>query len=424
MSKIIRRQFSSSVALIYDHLAIRYGGAEVVLECLHDLFPLAPIFTTVAEKSQFNWIDHAQIKTTFLQRVPGLKHHYRLTAPLSPLAIESLELDQFDIIISVTAGAAKGVITKPHQFHLCYQLTPPRYLYDPPEGYLDTLPGFKSILTSWMMKPVLRYLRWWDRAAAHRPDATIAISKLVAERISKFYNLNVDAVIYPPYIPLRHPITRQNTIHPTQGMQANRKTLLSQLQALGKYLLVVSRLVKYKKIDLVIKAAQIAHLPLIIIGTGSEKQDLIKQAGRAAYVRRAGEKLSVCLSSALSNQQSIIFLGQVSHQEKQQLIQNAWALIMAGIEDFGIIGLEAAAEGTRVICHQQSGISEVLKHRKQAWHQTASTARELATVIKQFDKHQFNPQDSIKLARLYTKTQFLHDFANTTYKLFQKHSTI
>ncbi len=410
-----------SVALVYDHMAIRYGGAEVVLEALHELFPQAPILTTVANKNQFDWIEPKQIQTSFLQHVPGLKKHYRWTAPLAPLAMESLDLSQYELIISVTAGAAKGVLTHPGQLHLCYQLTPPRYLYEPPAGYLDTLPGFKSNITKWLMSPIMKYLRWWDQAAAHRPDATIAISELVANRIAKIYNLRVKSVIYPPFIFTNTSITDQHQDDTVASVNRVSNLLQNHFQ---NYLLVISRLVNYKRIDLVIAAAKLAQHPLIIVGEGVAKQSLGEQAGKSGYQRQAGQNLAQTLAAAATGQKSILFLNNVTDQEKQLLLKRAKALVMAGIEDFGIIGLEAAAAGTPVICHQQSGIAEVLHHQVHALHHTATTTKQLVAVFHQLENFKFSPQVLINQAQHYSKQKFLQNFTNTTYKLFSKRSTI
>src|SRR3989338_8390229 len=184
------------VALVYDRVN-KWGGAERVLLALHELFPDAPLYTSVYDRKKASWADVFDpsagsgqgIKTSFLQKIPFSTRH-ELFAALMPLAFESFSFDEYDLVISVTSEAAKGIITKPKTMHICYCLTPTRYLWS---GYNDY---FKNPYFRFISKPLVSYLRFWDKIAAQRPDAYIAISKEVQGRIKKYYGRE-STVIYP-----------------------------------------------------------------------------------------------------------------------------------------------------------------------------------------------------------------------------------
>src|SRR3972149_8462687 len=205
------------VALAYDRLN-KWGGAESVLLALHKLFPDAPLYTSVYNPKTASWaeefdpsapFDKAQgkgsgqgIRTSFLQKFPFASSAHELYASLMPIAFESFSFDQYDLVISVTSEAAKGIITKPKTLHICYCLTPTRYLWSAHDFYFKKPPSkFKFIPFFWYLsRPFVKYLRYWDKIAAQRPDEYIAISSEVKNRIEKFYNRE-STVIFPPLMP-------------------------------------------------------------------------------------------------------------------------------------------------------------------------------------------------------------------------------
>lgn len=394
-----------SVAIIYDHLVVKHGGAEVVLESIHKLFPNAPIYSPVALPTYFGWISPSLIKTSMLNKYSFFAHHFRWLAPLYPLAVESFDLSKYDLVISVSAGPAKGIISNPNQLHICYQLTPPRYLYDTPRGYIEATSGFGNLLLRWLTRPFFKYLRWWDQVAAHRPDKVIAISNLVRNRIEKFYAQKTDAVIYPPFHPLN-----PSKVPPKLNNH--------------KFLLMMTRLVSYKGVDTAIQAALQSNQKLVIAGEGTQKDSLIQLAGAAAYVKPLDQPVPVALANAITKNKSIIFLGSITNLEKAQLFASAHALLMPGLEDFGIVGLEAASQGLPVICHKKSGIAEVLRHYKEAVHLSRNSVPNLIQAIKQLDNQNFPPERLINRANDYCEKEFLETFAKTTYKFWNNHSTI
>ena len=178
------------VALVYDRIN-KWGGAERVLLALHKLFPNAPIFTSVYSPQKAPWANDLKVKPSFLQKYPHVINNHELYPFLMPVAFERFNFTGFDLVISLTSEAAKGIVTKPGTVHICYCLTPTRYLWSGHEEY------FKNPTLRFFSRPVVSYLRKWDKAAAKRPDTFIAISKEVQKRIKKYYGRE-SMVIYPP----------------------------------------------------------------------------------------------------------------------------------------------------------------------------------------------------------------------------------
>src|SRR3989344_1790311 len=167
------------IAIVYDHVN-KWGGAERVLLALHEMFPQAPLYTAVYDADRAPWAEvFSKIIPTFLQKFPFAKNNHEFYPWLTPMAFESLNFDNYDLVISVTSADAKGIITKPGTFHLCYCLTPTRYLWRHDDFYKShTFP---------LVHPLFTYLKSWDLVASRRPDAYLAISKTVQNRISKYY---------------------------------------------------------------------------------------------------------------------------------------------------------------------------------------------------------------------------------------------
>ncbi len=361
-------QKKPAIALVYDKLTTTYGGAEWVLLALHEAFPNAPLYTTLHLQKKTPWTKVFTVFTSFLQRSPYKNHRFLVW--LFPLAFESLDFSEYDVIISITSGEAKGILTKPNQVHISYILTPPRYLYSHKETYLNSLPLLKLPFISYFVQKLFAYLQWWDQAAAARPDRVIAISKKIQSRINQTYNRTAD-LIYPPVTDI--PPTVQPFTPP------------------APYLLSLSRLVAYKRIDLSIQAAIATHSNLIISGKGEEEKRLIDSAGTHAFIRKK-EPLIQWLQNHLSNvsrECRILFVGHVTNQERLKLLAGAQALLMPGLEDFGITALEAASLGTPSILHKESGVSEVLAHKKHALHISRESIAVLQAAIEDLPHHTF-----------------------------------
>jgi glycosyltransferase involved in cell wall biosynthesis len=327
------------VALVYDRVN-KWGGAERVLLALHKMFPDAVLFTSVYNEKTAAWAKVFEIKTSFLQNFPKSKTAHELYAGLMPMAFESFTFDEYDLVISVTSEAAKGIITKPKTLHICYCLTPTRYLWS---GYKDY---FKNSLFRILTKPVVSYLRSWDKITAFRPDAYIAISTEVKNRIKKYYGRD-SQVIFPPLMI-------------EVGNQKEETT--------GDYFLVVSRLTNfYKRVDIAIKACSELGLPLKIVGTGMDSKKLKAMAGPM-----------------------VEFLGNLPDEELRVYYKKCRALIFPGLEDFGLTMVEAGAYGRPVIAFRGGGALDIVKEGVTGEFFNEPTVSSLKQVLKSFDHTRYN----------------------------------
>jgi glycosyltransferase involved in cell wall biosynthesis len=342
-------------AIVYDRVN-KWGGAERVLLALHEIFPEAPLYTSVYDPGRATWAKvFPNVVTSFLQKFPLAKSNHEYLAPFMPLAFESFDFSDFDLVISVTSEAAKGVRTKPSTLHICYCLTPTRYLWSHYDEY------FKSNILRVLTRPFINSLRKWDKVAANRPDKIIAISTEVKERIRKYYGRDSEIIFPPANIPLTH-ISRGNR---------------------GKYYLVVSRLVGYKRVDLAIKAFNKLKLPLVIIGTGRDEQKL----------------------ESMSNE-NIKFIGEVSETELQKYYLGAKALIMSQEEDFGIVSVEAQSFGVPVIAYKKGGTLDTVIPDKTGVFFDEQTPKNLIDTIKRFEKMRFVVDNLYTNARRFSKEIF------------------
>ncbi|TSC54415.1 MAG: group 1 glycosyl transferase [Microgenomates group bacterium LiPW_31] len=336
------------VALVYDRVN-KIGGAERVLEALHEIFPNAPLYTAVYNPKTAPWAEKFNVIPSFLNKFPFAKRSHEVYPWLTPLAFESFNFDEYDIVISVTSEAAKGTITKPKTLHICYCLTPTRYLWS---GYEDY---FKNEVFRFFTKPVVSYLRRWDKVAAQRPDVYIAISENVKKRIKKYYGRDSE-VIYPPVDIDKFPIS--NFQFP-----------------IGEYFLIVSRLVPYKKVDIAIQAFNKLGLPLKIIGVGREMGRLKRMAKK-----------------------NIEFLGQLTDSQLLSYYQRCQAVIFPQEEDFGLVPLEAQACGKPVIAYRGGGALETVIESKTGEFFEKQTSESLGVAVKNFKPEKYNPEDCRKQA--------------------------
>lgn len=371
-----------SIALIYDRVNTPHGGAEKVLLALHQIFPEAPLYTSVYDQSLARWADVFKVKTSFLQRIPFAKNHHRLLVPLMPLAFESLDLSSFDIIISITSAEAKGVITRPNQLHVCYLLTPTRYLHSHYSEYLNDLPKLPFIKN--IAQKLLNYLRWWDLVASTRPDVIVPISKLVKKRTDKYYRRKTLDVIYPPVDRLT-----------TDNKKNNNLKLPSP-----PYYLVISRLVPYKRVNLAILACLRLKKKLVIIGQGPQREKLMSLAG---------------------GNSDIIFLTSVDSATKKTILDNCQGLLMLGIEDFGIAALEATLAKKAVVVHQNSGVAELLVNKQNAVFIDKLDLNTVSQAITKLETNKFNFTNLQQNMRKYTTSKFQDRFKRVVFNLWRQH---
>jgi len=346
------------IALVYDRVN-KIGGAERVLETLHQIWPEAPLYTAVFYPQTAPWSKKFKVVSSFLNKFPLARKRHEAYPYLMPLAFESFDFNEYDVVISVTSEAAKGIITQPQTLHLCYCLTPTRYLWS---GYDDY---FQNSFFRFLTKPMVAYLRYWDKFASQRPDLYLAISKNVQKRIKKYYKKDSE-VLYPPL--------------------DIEKWSLSEKKP-DNYFLVVSRLVSYKKVDLAIQAFNQLGLPLKIVGTGSQMRKLKKMAGK-----------------------NIEFLGQLTDKELLGYYQRCQALIFPQEEDFGIVPLEAQACGRPVIAYQGGGALETVIEGKTGLFFDSQTPGSLVRAIKKFETSKFSSQACRQNAERFGQTRFKKEF--------------
>lgn len=304
-----------NVAIIHDWL-VTYAGAERVLEAMLNCFPQADLFSVVdfLPQGQRNFIHDKPVTTSFIQRLPFAQRKYRGYLPLMPLAVEQFDLSAYDLVISSSHAVAKGVLTGSDQLHLCMCYSPMRYAWDLQHQYLRET-GLEQGLKGWVAKWLLHRIRLWDLRTANGVDEFIAISHYISRRIHKVYR-RPSTVIYPP-------------------VDSSRFALRQDKE---DFYVTASRLVPYKKVDLIVEAfASMPQRRLVVIGTGPELDRVRAKAGP-----------------------NIQLLGYQGHEVLQDHLQRARAFVFAAEEDFGIAPLEAQACGTPVIALGKGGALETV----------------------------------------------------------------
>jgi glycosyltransferase involved in cell wall biosynthesis len=359
---------------------------------LHHIFPEAPLYTSVYEPKRALWAKIFNVRTSFLQRFPFAKRFHRLYVALMPLAFESLDLSQYDIIISVSSAEAKGVLTKTNQLHVCYLLTPTRYLWSHTAEYQ------KHWLTGPLRKIVFDYLRWWDEQAAKRPDVMIPISGVVAERCRQYYMREPAAVIYPTVTPFDSALQKK-----TSQTEIAITELPAEIQSLAnQYYLIVSRLVPYKKIDLAIQACQKAEKPLVIIGVGPDSRRLKKLIEK----RNATAK--------------VFFLQAVQEDQLPAYYFYCRAFLSPAEEDFGMTVVEAQQFGKPVVIYAKSGGAEVVEEGRAGLHFFAQTVNDLSEAIHIVESLSWNQKEIQSQAMKLGTAQFQKSFKNAVEKAWHE----
>jgi glycosyltransferase involved in cell wall biosynthesis len=300
------------VALVHDWLTGMRGG-EKILEVFCELFPDATIFATIHNEEMMSpAIERMKIKTSFIQNLPLKATKYRNYLPLMPAAIDALDFSEYDFILSTSAAVAKAAKPRRDAVHICYCNTPMRYIWDQYEEYFGE--GRTGFVTRTAMSLIAPYLRRWDVRTSDRVHHFIANSHNVAERIFRIYHRTSD-VIYPPV----------NTDLFTMSHQDDG------------YYLIVSALVPYKRVDLAIEAFNRFGEKLLVVGSGPEMEKLKETAKK-----------------------NIEFLGWQSDESLVKLYAGCRALIFPGVEDFGIVPLEAMASGKPVVAFGKGGALETV----------------------------------------------------------------
>lgn len=360
------------VALVHDW-GNQVGGAEGVLIVLKEMFPDAPVFMSIYAPELMPDAWRAwDIRTSFMDRLPLVKRHHQPFLPLYPLAFEQFDFSGFDLVISNKSGFCHGVLTPPQTLHVCYCLTPTRYVWD--YGHYARREGIGP-LASLLLQPFLHRLRQWDRLAADRVDHFVAISGEVQRRIRKYYRRH-STVIYPPVETAR--------FEPSPDCD--------------DYFLIVSRLVPYKRIDLAVQAFNELGWPLKIAGSGRDRKALEQLAGP-----------------------NVEFLGRVSDQALQTLMQHCRALIFPGHEDFGITPLEANAAGRPVIAYRTGGALDTVIEGVTGLFFDEPTPESLADAVRRLDETTFDAETVRQHALRFDKAVFEREMTRFVERKYAEH---
>ena len=335
----------SNVALVHDYLN-QYGGAERVLEALHDLYPSAPVYTSVYSPQRMPEHYHDwKIRTSFMQRLPKVEQLHQLYLPLYPVAFEKFDLSEYKIVLSSSSAFAKGVITEANALHVCYCHTPMRFAWNY-HDYVKREQWARRV--RFVLPLVMTCVRLWDEVTSRRVDAFLANSRVVARRIRKRYGRQA-TIINPP---------------------VNTKLYRPHLDGThGNYFLVVSRMIPYKRLDIVIDAFTRLNLPLKVVGKGRQEAELRAKAGP-----------------------NIEFIGQVSDTELKGLYADCRAFIFPGEEDFGITPLEAQASGRPVIAYGAGGALETVVPGVTGEFFREQTVECLADTVSRFNDDEYDPR--------------------------------
>jgi len=361
---------NKKIAIVCDWLT-NLGGAEKVIMSLHKLFPHAPIYTTLYDKSRAKGFENATIYTSFLQKIPLAKKNHTLMLSGMPLAVESFNLNDYDIVISSSHSVAKGVITKPETLHISYCHTPMRYAWEPweLEYRLQSFPKF----THNNIKKKIHRIRLWDRLTADRVDHFLVNSNYVGERVQKYYR-KPSTVIHPPV-----------------------STDQFQVRSPGDYFLMVGRLISYKRFDLVIEAFNHLGKPLKIVGTGPEESKLKKMAKK-----------------------NIEFMGRLSDDSLKRLYSECKALIFPQIEDFGITPVECMASGRPVIAYSEGGAKDTVMEGKTGMFFHEQTVDSLMQALSAFGEIKWDSAQIKEHAEKFSEQRFHQELMNFIHSKLQQ----
>jgi glycosyltransferase involved in cell wall biosynthesis len=358
------------IALVHDWLTGMRGG-EKVLESLCERFPHAEIFTLVHVRGSVSpTIERLRPHTSFVQGLPFVKRMYRVYLPLFPTAVEQFDLDRFDLIVSTSHCCAKSIIRPGRARHLCYCLTPMRYAWDQFDAYFG--PERVGAAGSQVMRRLMARMARWDRDTAGRADRYVAISHYVADRIRRYYNREA-TVVYPPV---------------DTEFFSPAPSLVSEPAACGRYALVVSALVPYKRIDLAMKACRLAGVPLRIVGDGPERARL--------------ERVS---------DDNVTFLGRRSDTDVRELYRGAAVTLLPGEEDFGIVPVEAQACGSPVVALGRGGALETVRPDETGILVDDPSAPALADGIRRAMSRRFDPALIRRHAERFSRERFSDEMA-------------
>jgi glycosyltransferase involved in cell wall biosynthesis len=352
------------IALVHELLTMR-GGAERVLRILADMFPDAPIYTLLYDERKLGeWFPRARVRTSAINPMFGFSHHRYLKQ--FPSAVEAWDFSEFDLVISTSSAFVHGIITNSAPRHLCYVHSPARYLWDRTHDVIDQAShGIFGSLKKMYLQRTFHKLRIWDAEAADRPDTLLAASNTVKRRIELYWR-RPSEVVYPPvddfwFEPTNYPL-------PTTR---------------SSYFLVVSSLVRYKRLDLAIEACNALGVTLKIVGEGPDMRRLKSLAGK-----------------------TVEFLGWRKNNELKDLYTNAKAVLFPGDEDFGLVPLEAMASGTPVVAFKSGGALETMLDGQTGEFFREETSQSLQESMKKSEQKKYSRDVLIAQAKKFSRAEF------------------
>jgi glycosyltransferase involved in cell wall biosynthesis len=361
------------IALVHDWCTGMRGG-EKCLEVLCEIFPDAPVYTLLHNKGSMSpAIERHTIITSFIDALPAKSTQYRKYLPLFPFAIAQFDLSEFDLVISTSHAVAKNVRVRQDAVHICYCFTPMRYVWDMYDHYFGKGQAGLPIRIAMML--IAPLLRWWDVKTAAHVTYFIAISEEIRKRIRKHYHRDAE-MIYPPV--------------------DKEQFRLSTVQE--DFYLIVSALVPYKRVDLAVEAFNANGKRLIIAGTGPESEKLRSMA-----------------------KPNIEFLGWQSDDELAQLYARCTALIFPGVEDFGIVPLEAQASGKPVIAFGRGGALETIIDGTTGLFFDRQTAGSLQDALQRCSLIKFNPQTIREHAVHFSRANFHRNIGRSIDEKVRQH---
>lgn len=354
-------------ALVHDWFAV-YAGAEKCVESITNIWDDLDVYSLIdflTEKDREVILKGKYAKTSFIQKLPLARKNYRGYLPFFPLAIEQFDLRDYDLIISSSHAVAKGVLTHADQLHISYIHTPIRYAWDLYHQYLRES-GLDRGIKGKLAKMILHYIRLWDQTTVNRVDHWVANSHYIANRVRRVYGVKAD-VIYPP-------------------VDVEKFALREKKE---NFYLTASRMVPYKKIDLIVEAFSYLGKKLVVVGTGPDEKKIKALAAK-----------------------NIELLGYQPDHVLVDLMQRARAFVFAAEEDFGIVPVEAQACGTPVICLGRGGTRETVIDGVTGVYFWSQTVESLVAAVEQFERieEKFDPRRISLHASQFGRKRFEEQF--------------
>lgn len=356
------------IAVVHDYFT-QLGGAEKVAEELYKMLPSADLYATVALRDKMpKSIQDVAITTSWMQHLPQMRKLYRIYFPLYPFGVSSLDLSRYELVVSSSSGYVKGVRVAPDAIHVCYCHTPMRWVwrFDSYSSRESFGGGVQALLPSF-----IRRLKTWDEAASRQPDHFVANSRTIASRILRAYGRYAE-VIAPP-------------------IDIGRFSM-SDVQE--DYYIVLARLVPYKRIDLAVEACTRLGRRLIVIGSGTAQESLVRLAGH-----------------------TVQFVGRISDAEVEKYVSSCRALLFPGEEDFGMAPVEVAAAGRPTIAYGEGGALETIVEDVTGVFFREQTVESVINAILRFESQSWDAAAIRKHAENFSTEAFQRKFISFLHRV-------